>query len=104
MREVERRLPTKLHDHTLGLLQVRDLEYVLESERLEVQLVADVEVGRDRLRVRVDHDGLVPGLAERQHRLHTAVVELDPLPDPVRTAAENDHLLAVRALDSVSVS
>ena len=41
-----------------GLLGVDDLEHVLERERLEVQPVGGVVVGRHRLRVAVDHDGL----------------------------------------------
>ena len=80
-----------------GLLAVHDLEHVLERQRLEVQLVRDVEVGRDRLGIRVDHDRLVPLLAERHHRAHAAVVELDALPDPVRTAAEDDDATCARS-------
>ena len=69
---------------------MHDLEHVLERERLEVQLVRDVEVGRDGLGVGVDHDRLVSLLAERQRGAHAAVVELDALPDPVGPAAEDD--------------
>ena len=89
-RELERRLPAELHDHADRLLAVHDLEHVLERERLEVQLVRRVEVGRDGLGVRVDHDRLVAPLPERDHRAHTAVVELDALADSVRARAE-DH-------------
>ena len=39
-------------------LRVDDLEHVLECERLEVEPVARVVVGRDRLGVAVDHDRL----------------------------------------------
>ena len=77
------------------LLALDDLEHVLERERLEVQLVRHVEVGRDRFRIRVDHDRLVSLLAQRDHGAHAAVVELDALPDAIRPAAEDhDRLLA----------
>ena len=89
-RELERRLPAELHDHALRLLALHDLEHVLERQRLEVQLVRGVEVGGDRLGVRVDHDRLEPLLAQRERGAHAAVVELDALPDAVRAAAE-DH-------------
>jgi hypothetical protein len=69
---------------------LHDLEHILETERLEVELVRNVEVGRDGLRIRVDHDRLVAGLAKREHRAHAAVVELDALPNAIRPAAE-DH-------------
>jgi hypothetical protein len=97
-RQLERRLPAELHDHPLRLLQAHDLQHVLQRQRLEVELVGDVEVGRDGLRVGVDHDGLPPGLAQRERRLHAAVVELHPLPDPVGAAPQDHDLAAVRAL------
>ena len=97
-RELERRLPAVLHDHAPGLLDVHDLEHVLERQRLEVQAVGGVVVGRHGLRVAVDHDGLVAVLAQRHRRVHAAVVELDALPDAVRAAAQHDHLLAVGRL------
>ena len=92
-RELERRLAAELHDDAPRLLDVHDLEHVLERQRLEVQAVGGVVVGRDRLRVAVDHDGLEPVLAQRERRVHAAVVELDALPDAVRPAAQHHHLL-----------
>ena len=88
-RELERRLATQLHDDAFRLLAPNDLEHVLERQRLEVQLVRDVVVGRDGLGIRVDHDRLVPRFAERHHRAHAAVVELDALPDAIRSTPEN---------------
>ena len=87
------------------LLGVDDLEHVLERERLEVQPVAGVVVGRDRLGVAVDHDRLVPGVVQREAGVHAGVVELDALADAVRARAEDDDLLRARsARTSVSKS
>ena len=93
--ELERRLPAVLHDHAERLLDVQDLHHVLERQRLEVQAVRSVVVGRDGLRVAVDHDGLEPVLAQRERRVHAAVVELDALADAIRAAAEDHDLAAV---------
>ena len=79
----------------LWRLGVDDLEHVLERERLEVEPVAGVVVGRDRLRVAVDHDGLEAGIRERERGVHAAVVELDALPDAVRAGAQDDDLAPV---------
>ena len=79
-------------------LGVDDLEHVLERERLEVQPVARVVVGRDRLGVAVDHDRLEPGVGQRERRVHAGVVELDALADAVRAGAEDDDLAAVGRL------
>ena len=104
--EVQRGLAAELDYHavqkTAGLAQrlavepLADVQHVLLRQRLEKQHVGRVVVRRDGLRVRVDHHRLVPKLAGREGRVNATVVELDPLPDPVRPAAENDDLLAVR--------
>ena len=46
------------------LLGVDDFEDVFEGERFEVEPVGGVVVGRNGLRVAVDHDGLVAGFAQ----------------------------------------
>ena len=96
-REVQRRLPAELHDHAVRLDHVANVEHVLDRERLEEQHVAGVVVGAHRLGVRVDHHRFDAQLPQREAGVAAAVVELDPLPDPVRPAAENhDPLLAGR--------
>ena len=99
--ELQRRLPAILHDaaqHLAGFLFLADQgDHVLGGQRLEVQAVGGVVVGADRLRVAVDHDGLEAGIAQRVAGVHAAIVELDPLPDAVRPAAEDDDLLAARS-------
>ena len=100
MRELERRLAAELHDHAaqpaVRLLHGDDLEHVLGRERLEIEPVGGVVVGRDRLRVAVDHDGLGARLGEREAGVAAAVVELDALADAVGPAAQDDHLVALR--------
>src|SRR2546426_2019639 len=90
LRELQRRLAAELHHDSERPLPPHDLEPVLQGEWLEVQLVRDVEVGRDGLGVAVDHDRLDPQLAEREPRPDAAVVELHTLADAVRSAAQDD--------------
>ena len=93
--DLERGLAAELHHHALGLLVLDDVEHVLEGERLEVEAVGGVVVGGDRLRVAVDHDGLVAQLAHLLDGVHAAVVELDALADAVGAAAQDDHRFLV---------
>ena len=74
------------------LLDVQDFEHVLGGQRFEIETVRGVIVGAHRLRVAVDHDRLIAGFLERIAGVAAAIVELDPLPDPVRPAAEDDDL------------
>src|SRR3546814_13463648 len=71
------------------------LDHVLGGQRLEIQPVRGVVVGRHGLRVAVDHDGLEAGLRERVGGMHAAIVELDALAAAVRAAAEDHPLAAV---------
>ena len=98
--ELERRLAAELHDdaleRALRLLRGDDLQHVLGGERLEVEPVRGVVVGRDRLGIAVDHDGFEARRGEREAGMAAAVVELDALADAVGAAAEDDDLLRVR--------
>ena len=98
--ELQRGLSAKLHDdaeqRAVLLLLMQDFQHVLGGQRLEIEAVRGVVVGRDGLRVAVDHDGLEPGLIQREAGVAAAIVELDALADAVRPAAEDDDLLAVR--------
>jgi hypothetical protein len=83
-------LAAKLDHDALGLLALTDGEDRGRIERLEVEAVARVVIGRDSLGVRVHHHRLVAERAERLCGVHAAVIELDPLADAVGTAAEDD--------------
>ncbi len=95
--QVQRRLPAVLHDDAVALFAVIDLHHVLESERLEVEPVRGVVVGRDGFRIRVDHHDFVSAALESERRVAAAPVELDALADAVGAAPEDhDLFLAVR--------
>jgi hypothetical protein len=70
---------------------VVDLQHVLQRQRLEVEPIGGVVVGRDRLGVAVDHDGLVARLAQRHGGVHAGVVELDALADAVRARSQDQR-------------
>src|SRR5215470_2780712 len=100
-REIERSLPAKLHDDALRLFAFHDGENVFESERLKVQTIRSVVVGRNRLWVAIDHDGLEAVFVERIGCVAAAIVEFNALPDAVRTAAQNHDfgaLLRIRLI------
>ena len=97
--ELERRLAAELDDHAAQLatarLDAHDLEHVLGGQRLEIQPIGGVVVGRDGLGVAVDHDRLEPRLGQPEHRVHAAIVELDPLADAIWPASQDDYLAAL---------
>ena len=68
--ELQWRLAAELDDDALErpalALLVENGEHILSRQRLEVEPVRRVIVGRDRLRVAVDHDRLVARLAQRE--------------------------------------
>ena len=98
--ELQRRLAAELHDHALErsirLFRRQNLEHVLARQRLEIETVGRVVIRRHRLRIAIDHDGLVALLAQREAGVTAAIVEFDALPDAVRPTTENDDFLFVR--------
>ena len=94
-RQLQRSLPAVLHDNAFWLLDAHDFQHVFQGNRLEVQTVGSVVVGRDGFRVTVDHDGLVTVFAQRQRGVYAAVVKFDTLTDTVRAAAEDHDFIAV---------
>ena len=97
--QFQRRLPAELHDHPVQravfLLDAQDFKDMFQCERFEIQPVRSVVISADRLGVAVDHDRFIARVGQRETGVTAAVVKLDPLPDPVRTAAQNDHFLAI---------
>src|SRR5207245_8488258 len=79
--QIERSLAAKLDDHAIRFLALHDLEHVLERERLEVEPVAGVVVGRNRFGIAVDHDALDALALQRERGMAAAIVELYPLTD-----------------------
>src|SRR5690554_4682264 len=96
--QFQRGLATVLHNDALRFFDVDDFQHVFQGDRLEVQPVGGIVVGRHGLRVAVDHDGFVTVFTHGQGRVHTAVVEFDALADTVGAATDHHDLLAVRRL------
>ena len=44
-RELQWRLTTVLHDHTLGLLDTDDFQYIFQGNRLEIQAIRGIVIG-----------------------------------------------------------
>ena len=69
-RQLQRGLAAELHDDAVqlavGALLRKDLEHVLGGQRLEIEPVGGVVVGRHGFRVAVDHDGFVAGVMKRE--------------------------------------
>ncbi len=82
-------------ERAFALFRRNNFDHVLGGQRLEIEPVGGVVVGRDRLRVAVDHDGFIAGLGQREAGVAAAVVELDTLTDAVRSAAQDYDLIAI---------
>ena len=90
-------LTAKADNDAIGPLLFTDVHHIFERQRLKIQLVGRVIIGRNSFGIAVDHDGLVPFFFETHHAVNAAIVKFNALTDSVRSAAEDDHLLAVRA-------
>ena len=106
--EVQWGLPAELDDDPEQVaapgLDADDLDHVLGGQRLEIEPVGGVVIGRHGLRVAVDHDRLDTGLAQRVGGMDAAIIELDPLADAVRASPPRMTTLSPRSLGSASHS
>ena len=106
-RQLQRRLAAELHHarhvDVAFALALDHRHHVLERQRLEVEPIGGVVVGRHRLGIAVDHHGLEPLGLEAEHRVTAAVIELDALADAVGAAAEDDDLLLVGRIGLAAV-
>ena len=93
LREADGRLPAELHDRPVRLLEKDDIPDIFRRERLKIEPVSDVKICRDSLRIVVYDDRLISLFLEGPGRVHTTEIELDPLTDPDRAAAEDEDLL-----------
>jgi len=94
--QLQRRLPAKLDDDALRIFRLDDVKHILFGEGFKVEAIARVVVRRNRFRVRVHHDCLEVIRPQRKGGMATAVVKLNPLPNPVGTTAEDHHLVPFR--------
>ena len=101
-RQLQRGLAAELHDarhvDVAFALALDHRHHVFERQRLEVEAVGGVVVGRHGFRVAVDHHRLEAFGLEAEHGVTAAVIELDALADAVGAAAEDDDLLPVGRL------
>ncbi|MPN22309.1 hypothetical protein SDC9_169692 [bioreactor metagenome] len=87
--QLDGRLPAKCHHDPHRLFYRQTAAHIFGRQRLKIQPVGGVIVGRNRFGVVVDDDDLVPHLAQAPHAVHRAVVELDALADAVGAAAQH---------------
>ena len=87
-------LSAELYHSTIGMLNIYDRFHIFRSQRLEIQLVRNIEVGTYSLRVVVDDNGLIACLGKCPGSMYGTIVELDTLSDTDRTGTQYQDFLA----------
>ena len=77
---------THLH-RAVWMLDVYHIFHILRCEGFKIQLIRNIEVGADRLRVVVDNHGLIAFPGKRPGGMYGAVIELDALSCLLYTSA-----------------
>ena len=100
-RQRNRGLPAELDDRGVRLLQLYDVSEILGAERFKVESVRDIEIRGDGFRIIVYDDGLPALPGEREAAVDRAIVELNPLPDPYGTGAEDQDPFLLRPVPAL---
>ena len=93
--QVDSGLTAKLYDNAFRFFFINNIEHVLNSQRLKVQLISNIKVGGNGFRVVVDDDGFIAHLLQCPYAVYRAVVELYALTDTDRTGAKYNNSLLV---------
>ena len=94
-------MAAELHDNAFGLLFIDNIQYILHSQGLEIQLVSNIEVSGNGFGVVVDDDGFIAHLFERPYAVYGAVVKLYALTDADRTGAQYNNLFLIANLNLI---
>ncbi len=95
-RQVQGSLAAKLDNDPLGHFPLHDIKHILPGEGLKIKAVGNIIIGGDRLRVAVHHDGFVPLFPQGEGGMNAAVIEFDPLADPVGASPQDQDLFLPR--------
>ena len=97
--KAKRCLPAKLNDHALklalGLFGAHNFQHIFGCQRFEIETVRRVVVSGNRFRITIDHDRFIVGIRQREGGMTAAIIELNPLSNPVWAAAQNHHFFSV---------
>src|SRR3989338_10728401 len=92
-RKIIRNLPTGTNDSAARLLKFDNIEHAFERKFVEIKSIRHVVVGRDSLRVGIDHDGAEAFAAECFQRLHARPIELHRAAYGIWARTENGDLI-----------
>ncbi len=89
-----------MHDDADGRFFLIDAQHIFGCQRLKIQFVRGIVIGRNSFWIAVDHDGFKTHLFQGKRRMDTAIVKFNALTNTVGAAPEDhDFLLAAyRAL------
>jgi hypothetical protein len=93
--DIDRCLAAKLNHYPIGSGLGDDIRNFFCRYRLEKQPVRRIVIRRDGLGIIVDYVSVDTQLSQRRHCVNRTVVELHPLPDSDRSAADDYHALSL---------
>ena len=75
--QIIRNLSAGRDNDALRFFEIRNIQNAFERKLFEIQAIGHIVVGRNCLRIGIDHDRVKPLFFERLERLHARPVELD---------------------------
>ena len=79
----------ELQDDAFDSFMLDNSHRIIESYRVELQRIRRIEIRANRFRIIIKDYRPITALLQRPGAVHTRIIELYPLPNPNRSAAEN---------------
>ena len=95
LRQFDGCLTAKLHHRAVRFFDLNNIFHVLGGQRLEIQLIGNIEIRTDRLGIIIDNDGLITLFGKGPGTVHGTEVKLNPLADTDGAGTQHQHFLPV---------
>ena len=93
--QLNRSLSTELYYRSIRFFNVYNIFHIFRCQRFEIQLIRNVKVGADCLRIVVDNDGLIIFLCKCPGTMYRAEVKFDTLTDTDWTGTKYQYFFTV---------
>ena len=90
-RQLDRSLSTELYNCSIRFLDVYNILNIFRCQWFEIQLVCNVKVSGNRLRIVINNNGFISGFGKCPCTMNRTEIELDTLSDTDRTRSKYQH-------------
>ena len=91
-------LPAEGDHNTDRMFHIDDIQNIFRTERFKIQPVCRIKIRRNRFRIIVHNDDIIPKFPQRPDTVNRGIVKLNSLSDPDRSGSKHHDDIPATAL------